>query len=220
MSVEELVVLVDEDGRAIGTAPKAQVHHGATPLHLAFSCYLYWGEDVLVTRRALTKATFPGVWTNSVCGHPGPGEPIESAVTRRARDELGVEVTRIQLVLPRFRYWAEAGGVVENELCPVFAGWVADASTTLAPAEVDAAHWEPWCPFRDDVVSGVREVSRWCAEQVRELTALGDHPGQWPTADPALLPHAIRRTPRDTRPSSGTGLRAGREPPGRSTASA
>jgi isopentenyl-diphosphate delta-isomerase len=39
---EELVVLVDEGGKEIGTA--AKVHHEATPLHRAFSCYLVDGD--------------------------------------------------------------------------------------------------------------------------------------------------------------------------------
>jgi isopentenyl-diphosphate Delta-isomerase len=51
---EELVLLLDEDGRAAGTAAKASVHHAETPLHLGFSCYLFNADDrVLVTRRAL-----------------------------------------------------------------------------------------------------------------------------------------------------------------------
>jgi isopentenyl-diphosphate delta-isomerase len=37
---EERIVLLSPDGRAVGTAPKASSHHHATPLHLAFSCYL------------------------------------------------------------------------------------------------------------------------------------------------------------------------------------
>ena len=32
---EELVVLLDDDGGPIGTAPKSEVHHRNTPLHLA-----------------------------------------------------------------------------------------------------------------------------------------------------------------------------------------
>jgi len=86
---EEYVVLVDEDGTEIGTATKASVHHATTPLHLGFSCYVFDARGrVLLTRRALGKRTWPGVWTNSFCGHPAPGEMVTDAVRRRAGEEL------------------------------------------------------------------------------------------------------------------------------------
>src|SRR3954453_861373 len=89
----ELIVLVDDEGRAIGEMPKPLVHHGETPLHRAFSAYLFDdGGRLLVPRRALAKQTCPGMWTNPVCGHPGPGEDDVDAIARRARCELGLEV--------------------------------------------------------------------------------------------------------------------------------
>jgi isopentenyl-diphosphate delta-isomerase len=123
-SSQELVVLLDDGGRSIGSAPKSDVHHRSTPLHLAFSCYLFGDAGrLLVTRRALDKRTFPGVWTNSFCGHPTPDEFVSEAVVRRTRQELGVGVTDLRCVLPQFRYHAFASdGVVENEVCPVFLG--------------------------------------------------------------------------------------------------
>jgi isopentenyl-diphosphate delta-isomerase len=191
---EELVVLVSPDGRAIGTAPKATVHHADTPLHLAFSVYLYDDSgSLLVTQRALGKATFPGVWTNSACGHPAPGEPVEDAVRRRARDELGLDVHDLRLVLPRFSYRAEMHGVVEWEVCPVLVGRVSGVAPGVdpEPSEVEAAEWLPWDEFAPDVLAGTRVVSTWCREQVTELAALGPDPAAWPTADPADLPRAM-----------------------------
>ncbi len=72
----DLVVLLDEHGPALRhRTPTGTCTAPATPRHLAFSCYLFDEQGrVLLTRRALTKATWPGVWTNSCCGHPRPGE--------------------------------------------------------------------------------------------------------------------------------------------------
>lgn len=189
----ELVVLLDDHGRAVGTQDKATVHHGATPLHLAFSAYLVDpGGALLVTRRAPAKATFPGVWTNSVCGHPAPGEALEAAVRRRARDELGVSVGALRLVLPAFAYVAEMAGVVENERCPVFVGEVTAGEVVPDPAEVGGTEWVQWATFAGEVLAGTRSVSSWCREQVEQLVALGPDPLAWPAADAALLPSAAR----------------------------
>ena len=166
----ELVVLLSEDGEAIGTAPKATVHHAHTPLHLAFSCYILDADGaVLVTRRALGKPTWPGAWTNSVCGHPAPGESSEQAAHRRARDELGIGLEDVRPALPDFRYRAVMpDGTVENEICPVLVARTADV---VAPNsdEVDDFVWVPWDSFRAEVLAGEREVSPWCVEQVRLL---------------------------------------------------
>ena len=195
MSTEE-VVLLDDAGHAIGTAAKAEVHGPDTPLHLAFSCYVF-DEDarLLVTQRALAKPTFGGVWTNSCCGHPAPGEPIEDAVRRRTGQELGLDLDRVRLVLPGFGYRAVVAsgpyaGWVEHELCPVFTA-TATGDPAPDPAEVEAWEWVPWAGFRDDVLTGRREVSQWCLEQVR---ALPEELPAAPAADPAGLPPAARPT--------------------------
>ena len=168
----ELVVLLDEAGRAVGTTPKAGVHHAATPLHLAFSCYLFDGHGrLLLTRRALHKPTWPGAWTNSVCGHPAPGEPPADAVRRRVGDEVGVRAEGVRLLLPAFRYRAVmANGVVENEMCPVYVA-TTDDPPRPDPDEVADVAWTDWAAFRARVLDGSREVSPWCRDQVAALPA-------------------------------------------------
>lgn len=140
----DIVVLADEAGNPIGTAPKATVHTTNTPLHLAFSCYVFnRDKELLVTRRALGKKTWPGVWTNSACGHLAPGETAAAAVKRWVPHELGVaELSEPECILPDFRYRAtDSQGVVEWEICPVFICQIPTATISPAAAEVDSYQW-------------------------------------------------------------------------------
>jgi isopentenyl-diphosphate Delta-isomerase len=176
----EEVVLLAEDGSVIGAAPKAEVHGTDTPLHLAFSCYVVdTDQRLLVTRRAFTKRTWPGVWTNSCCGHPGPGEDVADAVTRRLATELGItEVSDFAVALPDFRYRAVMeNGVVENEICPVYKALV-ESGTVPTPAadEVAEFQWIPWHDFADDVMARRFDVSPWCRLQVEQLVRLAPDP--------------------------------------------
>lgn len=187
------MVLVDDGGNAIGTAPKASVHGPETPLHLAFSSYVFDPAGrVLLTRRAAHKITWPGVLTNSCCGHPLPGEPLDHAVTRRLSYELGLPAERADLLLPTFSYRAVMGnGVVEHELCPVYRVTV-DAPAVPNPDEVGETLWMPWEEFARRVLDGSLDISPWCAEQVPLLMGLGPDPMRWPSASEADLPPAAK----------------------------
>ncbi|OIJ32632.1 isopentenyl-diphosphate Delta-isomerase [Microbacterium sp. LCT-H2] len=169
------VTLLAEDGTAVGILPKSEVHTTDTPLHLAFSCYVQDREGrLLVTRRALGKRTWPGVWTNSFCGHPQPGEDMIEAVRRRGSEELGIQVTDVRLALPDYRYRAvDASGIVENEICPVHIA-VVDGQPVANPDEV--AQWE-WVDV-DDLLAAVTRTpfafSPWLAEQLPLLRRHGE----------------------------------------------
>ncbi|GAA0638842.1 isopentenyl-diphosphate Delta-isomerase [Kutzneria viridogrisea] len=191
--VAELVVLCAPDGSAAGELPKSEVHHADTPLHLAFSCYVFDRRGrLLTTRRALTKLTWPGVLTNTCCGHPGPGESMRDAITRRLGQELRLTVQGLDLVLPTFRYRAVmADGTVENELCPVYRAIAEDeAEPDPDPSEVHEAAWVPWRQYADSALADPASVSPWSAIQVAELDALGPDPLTWPAGDPGQLPAA------------------------------
>lgn len=192
---QDPVQLVTDDGGANGTAAKSEIHHDDTPLHLAFSCYVFdTAGRLLVTRRAAHKMVFPGERTNTVCGHPLPGESLPEAIARRGRSELGLplEAHSLRLHLPRFRYRAASGSIWEHELCPVYSAVVAEGvRVTPDPREVDEAMWVPW---GDVVAEATRPgvLSPWAEEQIPQLVALGSDPQAWPTADPGLLPPAAR----------------------------
>ncbi|RRJ85568.1 isopentenyl-diphosphate Delta-isomerase [Gulosibacter macacae] len=173
-SSPELVVLVDHTGAPIGTRLKSDVHDENTPLHLASSCYLFDEHGrVLVTRRALTKKTWPGVWTNSFCGHPGPDESFNEAIMRRADQELGVEIVAIRGEIPTFSYRAvDASGIVENEICPVF---TAHTTGVLAPVPEEVCDWQWVTPgtLVEAVTAAPYAFSPWMREQLPQLHQLG-----------------------------------------------
>lgn len=149
----EMVVLLDEKGVPIGSAPKVSVHTTDTPLHLAFSCYLFNADgEVLITRRSLEKITWPGVWTNSFCGHPAPGESLIDSIHRRAADELRTKVKDVTEAVPDFTYRAtDASGIVEFEVCPVY---VARIDGGLQPNASEVVEWR-WV----DLASLIRAVA-------------------------------------------------------------
>ena len=169
-SLVEHVILLDQDGREIGTAPKDSVHGADTSFHLAFSCYVFNDRgEVLMTRRALEKKAWPGVWTNSFCGHPLPAEPLTNAVTRRARFELGLDIDDISVALPLFRYRAtDSSGTVENELCPVYVATTSDEPEPN-PLEVMEHRWANPDTLRSAVRDAPWAFSPWLVLQVQEL---------------------------------------------------
>ena len=170
MSETEYVVLLDDFGNEIGTAPKATVHDTDTPLHLAFSCHVVnTAGEVLVTRRALHKKTWPGVWTNSFCGHPGPSEPALSAVHRRAEFEVGLTIRDLELALPTFRYRAvDASGIVEHEICPVYVAR-ADVDPEPNPDEVAEFRWVDPLELASSLESTPWAFSPWLVLQAQQL---------------------------------------------------
>ncbi|MDJ0355916.1 isopentenyl-diphosphate Delta-isomerase [Paenarthrobacter sp. PH39-S1] len=171
----EHVRLMDHEGREIGTADKRTVHSRNTPLHLAFSCHVFDTHGrTLVTRRALSKLTWPGVWTNAFCGHPAPGESFENAIGRRAAEELRIELTAPTLVLPEFRYRAvDASGIVENEICPVFSAIYWDGPT-LDPNSLEVCDWA-WVKLQDlrrSAAATPFAFSPWLVLQLQDGVAL------------------------------------------------
>ncbi|MDK1472019.1 isopentenyl-diphosphate Delta-isomerase [Streptomyces sp. 549] len=122
-----MLELVDEHGVTIGTAEKLSAHQAPGRLHRAFSVFLFdTGGRLLLQRRALEKYHSPGVWSNTCCGHPYPGEPPFAAAARRVGEELGVAPALMaEAGTVRYNHPDPASGLVEQEFNHLFAGVVA-----------------------------------------------------------------------------------------------
>jgi isopentenyl-diphosphate Delta-isomerase len=164
----ELVILVDESNNEIGTMEKLAAHNANTPLHRAFSLFLFNSKgELLLQQRALSKKTWPGVWSNSCCGHPAPGEPIKQAIDRRLKYELGLEPIEYHLILPAYRYRVELNGIVENEICPVYVGST-DQLPKPNPEEVETIEYISWPKFLSDQRNSSK-YSAWSIEETQLL---------------------------------------------------
>jgi len=118
---EDYLILVDLDDNQIGTMEKMQAHKKAL-LHRAISVFICNSNDEwLLQRRALNKYHSGGLWTNTTCSHPFPGELSIDAANRRLMEEMGMECDLLELF--SFTYNAALDkGLTEHEYDHVFFG--------------------------------------------------------------------------------------------------
>ena len=174
---EEELELVDDAGQTIGTSGKLAAHQAPGHLHRAFSVFLFspaagpGGARMLLQRRADGKYHSPGVWSNTCCGHPRPGEAPRAAARRRVREELGLDVALTEAGIVRYRHPDPDTGLVEHEHNHLFAGWVSQApvpdpdevsgTVLVSAAELDRLRGrEPFSAWFDTVLEAVRPAAR------------------------------------------------------------
>ncbi len=118
---EKEVILVNEKDEEIGRMNKFEAHNKGL-LHRAFSIFILNRKgEMLLQKRADSKYHNGGMWTNTCCSHPGPGEEIMKSALKRLKEEMGFQVPLIKLF--EFTYRAEfQNGLIEHELDHVFVG--------------------------------------------------------------------------------------------------
>jgi isopentenyl-diphosphate delta-isomerase len=142
---EDLVELVDEAGAPCGKATVAQAHSAPGLRHRAFSVHLLDSSGrLLLQQRAAAKTRFALRWANATCGHPGPGEDLVAAASRRLAEEVGVrDVELTEIGVYAYRAEDPATGRVEDEYDHVLLGILGPDGEPLRPdpAEVAALRW-------------------------------------------------------------------------------
>lgn len=137
----ELVVLVDEHDDEIGTMEKLAAHTDGGRLHRAISVFLLDSEGrVMLQKRAAGKYHFGGLWTNTCCSHPRPGETPARAGRRRLIEEMGIDAEVRPVSVFLYRATDERTGLTEHELDHVLIGRF-DGEPVLNEDEAEDWRW-------------------------------------------------------------------------------
>ena len=150
------VILVDDHDVQTGTMEKMEVHQKAL-LHRAFSIFVFNDKgEMLLHKRAEKKYHSGGLWTNTCCSHPKPGEETSTAASIRLQEEMGFN-TELKKAFD-FIYKAPFdNGLTEHEFDHVFIG-----------------------TYDGDIAPNVEEVSDYCFKSVEEIkNSIQSHPQKY-----------------------------------------
>ena len=169
--IHSQVILVDEQDREIGTAEKLAAHEQGL-LHRAFSIFIFrqaktannQSLELLLQQRADSKYHSSGLWTNTCCSHPQPGETILKAAIRRLKEECHLELHAL-VDVGQFHYTAHFNnGLTENEFDHVLVGYYQHALPTPNPEEIKAYRWISLSHLKAELAAKPQQFTPWLAE--------------------------------------------------------
>ena len=174
MTQLEEVILVDAEDREVGRAEKLDAHARGL-LHRAISVFVFDARGrVLLQRRAEGKYHSGGLWANTCCSHPRPGEATGAAAQRRLHEEMGIACELTHAVT--FTYRADvAAGLVEHEVDHVFTGRF-DGTPNPDAAEVSDFAWHDPEELRAAIAAAPARFAAWLPLALACLRDLGELP--------------------------------------------
>ena len=165
-----LVVLVDEEDREVGTADKLLAHQDGGMLHRAFSIFVFNKKgELLLQQRAMAKYHTPGKWTNTCCSHPFPNEGVIDAAHRRLREEMGFDCEMKEGFA--FTYLADVGnGLTESEYDHVIFGTY-DRDPKPNPDEAMAFRWVSPDRLNEEIIRNPENFTPWIRMAMEKVIA-------------------------------------------------
>lgn len=157
--MNEQLILVDENDNETGSMSKLDAHVSGV-LHRAFSIFIFNQKgETLLQQRADEKYHSSGLWSNTCCSHPLSGENIQDAVSRRLKEEMGMEcITQFQF---SFIYKAALeNGLTEHELDYVYFG---ESDDVPVPDPNEVKDWKYLHPLKlkEEILYYPERYSAW-----------------------------------------------------------
>lgn len=168
--MNDLVILVDANNNEMGQAEKLLAHQ-QNLLHRAFSIFIFRGKDLLLQQRAFNKYHCAGLWTNTCCSHPRPGETVLAAGERRLQEELGFHTSLKDLGW--FHYNAHfSNGLSENEIDHVLIGHVSkDVKIVPNDQEIHQYQWVNLHELEKQLKASPHLFTPWLSKALLHLMA-------------------------------------------------
>jgi len=159
---EPKVILVDENDNPLGTAGKTEAHEKAL-LHRAVSVFIINSKGKwILQKRSMDKYHSKGLWTNTCCTHPYPGESNSDASQRRLMEEMGITCTLIPLFSFIYREILDTG-LTEYEYDHVFAG-ITDKEPVINKDEVDSWRAVSFEQIDKEILNSPENYTYWFRE--------------------------------------------------------
>lgn len=167
--MKEMIILVDEKDKEIGTIEKIEAHENGGKLHRAFSIVIFNKKgEMLLQLRSVKKHHFGGLWTNACCSHPRAGEKLEDAVHRKLKQEFGFD-TKLKEKFT-FTYHADdsKSGLSEYEFDHFFFGDF-NGEPKPNPEEIDEYRWISLDDLKKDVKKNPGKYTPWFAMSLNKI---------------------------------------------------
>lgn len=168
--MEELLILVDENDNETGSMSKLDAHVFGI-LHRAFSVFIFNQRgEILLQKRADNKYHSGGLWSNTCCSHPLKGEFMKEAVSKRLKEEMGIEcVTEFQFSFIYKEVFEN--GLTEHELDHVYFGKSDDVPI---PNPNEVTDWKYMYPgkLKEEMMYYPHKYSAWlkiCFPEVESI---------------------------------------------------
>ncbi len=157
--MQDHVILVDEHDNQIGTEEKIEAHRQAK-LHRAFSIFIFnEQEQIMMQQRAFSKYHSGGLWTNTVCSHPRPGETTDAAAHRRLQEEMGFDCDLEEKFSFIYKVALDKG-LSEHEFDHVFVGKYND-EPILNREEAESFAWMSVPELKEDIKNHPEKYTEW-----------------------------------------------------------